>query len=71
LEFSNGRVVLVTQLRVGQHATVLQLPAASPSNQSGTESNEPVSPGMTGEQSSAVGKGLLPVLVESSGRRTR
>jgi len=27
LEFPNGEIVLVTQLREGQHATVLQLPA--------------------------------------------
>src|ERR1700757_501202 len=30
LEFSNGAVVLVTDLAVGQRATVLQLPATSP-----------------------------------------
>ena len=29
LEFPNGKIVLLTQLKVGQHATVLQLPAAS------------------------------------------
>jgi hypothetical protein len=29
LEFANGRIVLLTQLRSGQHATVLQLPVAS------------------------------------------
>ena len=28
LEFSNGRIVLVTNLCDGQHATVLQLPAS-------------------------------------------
>lgn len=28
LEFSNGRIVLLTHLPKGQHATVLQLPAA-------------------------------------------
>jgi hypothetical protein len=27
LEFPNGRVVLLTRMRTGQHATVLQLPA--------------------------------------------
>jgi len=27
LEFSNGKIVLLTHLREGQHATVLQLPA--------------------------------------------
>jgi hypothetical protein len=27
LEFPDGEIVLVTQLREGQHATVLQLPA--------------------------------------------
>jgi hypothetical protein len=29
LEFSDGKTVLVTRLRTGQHATVLQLPAGS------------------------------------------
>jgi hypothetical protein len=29
LEFPNGRIVLVTRLCAGQHATVLQLPAAA------------------------------------------
>jgi hypothetical protein len=33
LEFPDGRVVLVTRLVEGQHATVLQLPATA--NQSG------------------------------------
>ena len=28
LEFSDGKIVLVTRLREGQHATVLQMPAA-------------------------------------------
>jgi hypothetical protein len=28
LEFPDGQIVLLTRLRVGQHATVLQLPAA-------------------------------------------
>jgi hypothetical protein len=28
LEFANGEIVLVTRLREGQHATVLQLPAS-------------------------------------------
>ena len=28
LEFPNGRIVLLTRLRPGQHATVIQLPAA-------------------------------------------
>jgi hypothetical protein len=32
LELANGRVVLVTRLREGQHATVLQLPANSQSS---------------------------------------
>src|SRR6476660_9362932 len=30
LEFPNGRIVLLTQLCKGQHATVLQLPVTSP-----------------------------------------
>jgi hypothetical protein len=30
LEFPDGEIVLVTQLRAGQHATVLQLPAPAP-----------------------------------------
>ena len=29
LEFPNGKILLLTQLKAGQHATVLQLPAAS------------------------------------------
>jgi hypothetical protein len=29
LEFANGRIVLVTDLAVGQRATVLQLPVSS------------------------------------------
>src|SRR2546430_7761108 len=29
LEFPDGKVVLLTQLKTGQHATVLQLPAAT------------------------------------------
>jgi hypothetical protein len=29
LEFADGKVVLLTRLRAGQHATVLQLPAAA------------------------------------------
>jgi hypothetical protein len=31
IEFADGETVLVTDLREGQHATVLQLPAAGPS----------------------------------------
>lgn len=30
LEFANGRIVLLTQLRPGQRATVLQLPPSAP-----------------------------------------
>ena len=30
LEFPDGRIALLTQLRKGQHATVLQLPVSSP-----------------------------------------
>ena len=30
LEFSDGKIVLLTQLCKGQHATVLQLPVTSP-----------------------------------------
>jgi hypothetical protein len=33
LEFPGGQVVLLTRLREGQHATVLQLPAAAPVRQ--------------------------------------
>lgn len=32
LEFANGRLVLLTQLRPGQHATVLQLPPPPPAS---------------------------------------
>jgi len=32
LEFPNGQIVLLTHLRIGQHATVLQLPARAKSS---------------------------------------
>ena len=37
LEFPDGKIVLLTQLREGQHATVLQLPALSPLGMNDTE----------------------------------
>jgi hypothetical protein len=35
LEFPNGRIVLLTQLRAGQQATVLQLPARAKAGEAG------------------------------------
>ena len=46
LEFPNGKIVLLTQLKAGQHATVLQLPAAS--------SIEPVEEELTSPRSEEV-----------------
>ena len=37
LEFPDGETVLVTELREGQHATVLQLPAPERANRSGSD----------------------------------
>jgi hypothetical protein len=42
LEFANGRIVLLTNLRAGQHATVLQLPLQSHSARAATETRHPV-----------------------------
>lgn len=43
LEFPDGQVVLVSRLRIGQHATVLQLPASAAVSEatSAETSNEP------------------------------
>ncbi len=41
LEFENGSVVLLTMLRVGQTATVLQLPAKDCANRKPSELGEP------------------------------
>ena len=42
LEFADGQIVLLTQLKKSQHATVLQLPAL-PSASHGAEKKEPAS----------------------------
>jgi hypothetical protein len=42
LEFANGRIVLLTHLRAGQHVTVLQLPPRSPAPKVATEGVWPV-----------------------------
>jgi hypothetical protein len=41
LEFANGLTVLITRLRAGQHATVLQLPAGAQSGAAGTAAQPP------------------------------
>lgn len=46
LELENGSVILLTQLRPGQQAVVLQLPAEPPAAADHEHSDEPVSPGM-------------------------
>ena len=33
LEFSHGKIILLVRLCAGQHATVLQLPASSPTHE--------------------------------------
>jgi hypothetical protein len=40
LEFPDGRIVLLTQLCKGQHATVLQLPVTSPVTANETQSHD-------------------------------
>lgn len=42
LEFANGRVILLTRLRAGQRATVLQLPPPSDSPKEAAEVRRPV-----------------------------
>ena len=74
LEFPDGRIVLLTSLTQGQHATVLQLPAAV-----GTKapSVRPLTARLAGlgraalMQTSRVGAPLPPKLADDQGNRAR